>query len=114
MFLGQEDASYSLISSLSRYLRHYMPHASEWLSREERALRIFRRKAHNFLEDSSVLGDDLRYLALMQHHGSPTKMVDFTKSPFVATFLLCVMHKRLRCFCFRYTEVVEKVAYPTC
>ena len=90
IFRGQEDASWSLDTSLSRYLGQYMPDASQWPTREERALRIFRRKAHNFLDDPGVLEDDLRCLALMQHHGSPTRMLDFTKSPFVAAyFALC-------------------------
>lgn len=90
IFRGQENASWSLDTSLSRYLSQYMPDASQWPIREERALRIFRRKAHNFLDDPSALEDDLRCLALMQHHGSPTRMLDFTKSPFVAAyFALC-------------------------
>ncbi len=65
IFRGQEDASWSLDTSLSRYLSQYIPDASQWPTREERALRIFRRKAHNFLDDPSVLEDDLRCLALM-------------------------------------------------
>lgn len=90
IFRGQEDANWSLDSSLSRYLAQYIPDAREWPIREERALRIFRRKAHNFLDDPTVLDDDLRCLALMQHHGARTRMLDFTKSPFVAAFFaLC-------------------------
>lgn len=55
-------------------------------AREERAIRIFRRKAHNYLSNPMALDDDLRCLALMQHHGAPTRLLDFTKSPFVAAF----------------------------
>lgn len=49
-------------------------------------MRVFRRKAHIHLADRQVLGDDLRCLALMQHHGGVTRLLDFTKSPFVAAF----------------------------
>jgi hypothetical protein len=38
------------------------------------------------LNDASVLIDDIRCLALVQHHGALTSMLDFTKSPFVAAF----------------------------
>ncbi|MEC4721892.1 FRG domain-containing protein [Noviherbaspirillum sp. CPCC 100848] len=85
-FRGQQDARWPLVSSLSRYLGAFIPDRSTWRSREERAIRIFRRKAHNYLPDRHVLDNDLRCLALMQHHGAPTRLLDFTKSPFVAAF----------------------------
>lgn len=85
-FRGQQDARWPLLTSLARYLRAYIPDQASWRQREERALRIFRRKAHNYLGDPSVLDNTLRCLALMQHHGAPTRLLDFTKSPFVAAF----------------------------
>lgn len=85
-FRGHADANWSLLSSLSRYLDAYIADKKSWQLREERAIRIFRRKAHNYLSDASLLDNDLRCLALMQHHGAPTRLIDFTKSPFVAAF----------------------------
>lgn len=85
-FRGQQEARWPLLTSLSRYLSAYLPEPGSWRQREERAIRIFRRKAHNYLDDPSVLANDLRCLALMQHHGAPTRLLDFTKSPFVAAF----------------------------
>jgi hypothetical protein len=86
-FRGQKNARWPLLSSLSRYLDAFIADKSTWRVREERAIRIFRRKAHNYLPDASVLTNDLRCLALMQHHGAPTRLLDVTKSPFVAAFL---------------------------
>lgn len=85
-FRGQQDAGWALKSSLSRYLEAFIPDRSTWRIREERAIRIFRRKAHNYLSNPAVLDNDLRCLALMQHHGAPTRLLDFTKSAFVAAF----------------------------
>jgi hypothetical protein len=85
-FRGQQDARWPLLTSLSRYLEAYIPDRSSWRLREERAIRIFRRKAHNYLDNPAVLDNELRCLALMQHHGAPTRLLDFTKSPFVAVF----------------------------
>ncbi|CAN5209514.1 FRG domain-containing protein [soil metagenome] len=85
-FRGQRVAQWPIVSSLMRHLQLFCPDQSLWQLREERALRVFRRKAHVYLRDPSVLDDDLRCLALMQHHGAPTRLIDFTKSPFAAAF----------------------------
>jgi len=85
-FRGEHSADWDLVSSLSRRLHRFCPDEAQWPEREARAMRIFRRKAHNYLPDHRVLEDDLRTLAMMQHHGAPTRLIDFTKSPFVATF----------------------------
>lgn len=85
-FRGQERAAAPLVSSLTRRLAAFASDQSLWREREERAVRIFRRKAHNYLHDAGVVHDTLRCLAMMQHHGAPTRLLDFTKSPFVAAF----------------------------
>jgi hypothetical protein len=85
-FRGQSDAAWPLLSSLSRRLMQAGVPREAWRAREERAVRVFRRKAHFYLPDRTVLQDELRCLALMQHHGAPTRLLDFTKSPYVAAF----------------------------
>jgi hypothetical protein len=85
-FRGERSASWLLLSSLSRRLQFCGVPREQWREREERGMRIFRRKAHVYLPDRSILDDDLRCLAMMQHHGAPTRLFDFTKSPFVAAF----------------------------
>jgi hypothetical protein len=85
-FRGEISAQWPLVSSLTRRLETYCSDRPLWPLREARALRVFRRKAHIYLSDRTALEDDLRCLALMQHHGSPTRLLDFTKSPYVAAF----------------------------
>lgn len=85
-FRGQQRADWQLWSSLSRHLRAYVADINCWAEREARAIRIFQRKAHSFVQDPLLLDDHLRCLALMQHHGAPTRLLDFTKSPYVAAF----------------------------
>lgn len=85
-FRGHVSAQWPLVPSLTRRLQLFSPDARLWPLRETRAMRVFRRKAHIHLADRAALDDDLRCLALMQHHGAATRLLDFTKSPFVAAF----------------------------
>jgi FRG domain-containing protein len=85
-FRGQRDSGWKLESSISRLLRQYKIDRRAWVGQEERVNRIFRRKAHLFLSHVPPEDDDFQWLALMQHHGSPTRLLDFTWSPFVAAF----------------------------
>ena len=84
-FRGQGDARWSLRSSLARHIEVSGVHAGVWALQETRIRRIFERKSHLFLTDLPQ-GDELEWLALMQHHGAPTRLLDFTWSPYVAAF----------------------------
>jgi hypothetical protein len=85
-FRGERDERWPLQSSLSRYFQNFGVHPRAWANQEGRILRIFKRKAHQFLEKPPDPDDDFQWLALMQHHGAPTRLIDFTWSPYVAAF----------------------------
>jgi hypothetical protein len=85
-FRGERDERWPLFSSLSRYLQNFGVAPGAWPEQEGRILRIFKRKAHQFLDKPPAWDDDFQWLALMQHHGAPTRLIDFTWSPYVAAF----------------------------
>ena len=85
-FRGQARAEWSIFSSLSRYFAAFGVHKSAWSHQEQRILRIFQRKAHLLLDSPPGEEDVFQWLSLMQHHGAPTRLIDFTWSPYVAAF----------------------------
>jgi hypothetical protein len=85
-FRGERDERWPLYSSLSRYFQNFGVSPKAWAKQEARILRIFKRKAHQFLAKPPDPEDDFQWLALMQHHGAPTRLIDFTWSPYVAAF----------------------------
>jgi hypothetical protein len=85
-FRGQADAGWPIVSSLTRYLQRTGVRPDNWLYQEWRSLEKFQARAHHFMTHLPAPDDYLSWLALMQHHGAPTRLIDFTWSPYVAAF----------------------------
>jgi hypothetical protein len=81
-FRGQANAEWGLTPAIERLA----PEAVFWNNAEARILRDFKECAHLYLRFMPALDDELSWLALMRHHGAPTRLLDWTKSPYVAAF----------------------------
>ncbi|WP_374131228.1 FRG domain-containing protein [Sphingomonas sp. 28-62-20] len=77
VFRGLGDVDFSLIPTIGR-----IPQYS--LSRELSVLASFRRRALQFANDAGFT--NWEYLALAQHHGVPTRLLDWTTNPLVAAY----------------------------
>lgn len=87
LFRGQADETWGLASSLGRLLPAGIT-ASEARAAEDRLIADFQRQAHLHIpKDREPKEDDFRgWLSLMQHHGAPTRLIDWSESIFVATY----------------------------
>lgn len=85
-FRGQENSSWELDTTLHRSANAFK-HPFDYLwHREYWMLRQFQRRAHHYCKDLPPFNQKIDWLALMQHYGSPTRLLDFSHSFYVAAF----------------------------
>lgn len=82
VFRGHADAAWRLDSRLQRSLSGVAEGA--WKDREDLAVGQFKSLARRELADPPPDSDVIGWLSLMQHYGAPTRLLDWTESPFVA------------------------------
>ena len=87
-FRGVGNAEWTLQPSLEQLnLKAPQPGGPSLIVEAERyLLATFQRRVHHYISDPPAREDDLEWLALLQHHGAPTRLLDWTKSPYVALF----------------------------
>lgn len=95
IYRGQIEASWNLESSLHRAFEEAQTIHKAYSKTEKRINRMehervmidrFMCNAHIYLSSLPKEGDPLSWLSLMQHHGAPTRLLDFTFSPYIALF----------------------------
>jgi hypothetical protein len=86
VFRGQSDAKWLLSTTIERAARRYGFPNDALRNRELVLLNNCQRRAHHYVDDPPSLEDRLEWLAWMQHHGAPTRLLDFSHSFYVAAF----------------------------
>jgi len=82
LFRGVSNYSYKLEASLERTNKRF-PHTEEWFINQ------FQRSIHEYLPVEEHPNNQFELLSLMQHHGVPTRLIDITRSPFIALYFAC-------------------------
>jgi hypothetical protein len=86
IFRGQSSDKWGLATSLERTVRRFNRAGISISTIEGGLLRQFQRRAHHYLPEIPPKAAWLEWLALMQHHGAPTRLMDWTYSFYVALF----------------------------
>jgi len=81
MFRGQSNEEWRLTTTLERIDTRFglSPFNSEYWALDE-----FKSKYHLYASGPKPIEDNFEWLALMQHHGCPTRLLDFTHSIYIA------------------------------
>lgn len=115
IFRGHLDVSWKLESSLYRLFADMQKIIEAYkgsrrsfsrIQHEKQLLRQFKEHAHLYLKILPPADADIEWLCLMQHYGTPTRLLDMTFSPYVAVFFAletghedcCVYALRHKCF----------------
>jgi hypothetical protein len=93
VYRGQGDYDWRLVPSINRYVSNSSAAVAARV--EEISIRKFMAEAHAHLPPTSLPRDPygldvfdnyVQWLALMQHHGAPTRLLDWSYSPYVALY----------------------------
>ena len=84
LFRGQRDPEWKLSSTFDRSFPSISGHKRINLERE--LLTHFKKECEDDTDIRDILNDKVATMALAQHHGLPTRLLDWTESPYVAAF----------------------------
>jgi hypothetical protein len=86
IYRGHSQGYYRLETSIRRAFETLKIRESWRSGREREMIKSFKSRAHLYLSHLPAAHDDLEWLSVMQHYGAPTRLLDWTYSPFVAAF----------------------------
>jgi len=86
IFRGHTCASWKLATSLERTSERLYGSLEKAAHIEKIVLREFRGRLHHYSQNVPRREESLRWLSLLQHHGAPTRLLDWTYSIYVAAY----------------------------
>jgi hypothetical protein len=86
LFRGQEGKNRPLQTSLERCCDGWGIKPKDRSKIESNLIRDFKRMYHQYAQHIPERESTLEWMSLMQHHGAPTRLLDFTYSIYVAAY----------------------------
>lgn len=94
IYRGHADSEWKLESTLERII------GCKWTNDlaskfEDYYLNLFKSKYHIYNGNEHAPKSKLAWLSVMQHYGAPTRLIDFTESPYIALYFALEVYNPL-------------------
>lgn len=83
LYRGQKDANWDLLPKIARKELNFI--GPNFIKKEKEILSEFKRLSKPYVS-TDLFANNWDFLALAQHHGLPTRLLDWTTNPLVALF----------------------------
>lgn len=92
IFRGQRDKNWELQTSIERAFSCYsnLNFCTDYTTDERWMIHEFARKFHLHSNQNVKQNNYFEWLAIMQHYGAPTRLLDFTESIFMALYFAVI------------------------
>lgn len=88
-YRGQSNCNYGLMPSLGRKIEGYTDDEENYIPFEDIIIKRAKLEYPDIFRDNNMIDE----LALMQHYGLPTRLLDVTENPLVALYFACIKNK---------------------
>jgi len=86
IFRGQKIVTWRIDHRFERACKRFNVIKNNRIRVENNMIREFKRRFHQYSGNVPEESSNDEWLALMQHYGAPTRLLDFTYSPYVAAY----------------------------
>ena len=108
-YRGQSNEDWGLQTSIERHIRQF----DKMKSFEDHSIDTFKNNLRIYSKENNQPNSKLAWLAFMQHYGVPTRLLDFSTSPYVALYFAIESAEysidgNFSLFAIDYSGLVEK------